>query len=125
MKTIFVRLSAIGLVLVFAWLVAGFYDVQTGLTSLVSIGDRTKANATSALRQVPHYTYQESYGYDGAYYVQIALSPLLNDPELTRAVDNLPYRARRILLSWSAWTLGLGQPAAVVFVFPLLNVAAW
>ena len=120
-----ILLAAIATVLLFGWFVAGFYDRSTGLTSMLSIGDRTEAVAISKLREVPHHTYRHSYGYDGAYYVQIALSPLLNDPELPTAIDNLPYRARRILLSWTAWAFGAGQPEWIVEVFPFLNVAAW
>jgi len=120
-----VLLAALASVLLFGWFVAGFYDRNTGLTSMLSIGDRTEAVAISKLHEVPHHTYRHSYGYDGSYYVQIALSPLLDDPELPTAIDNLPYRARRILLSWTAWTLGAGQPEWVVHVFPFLNVAAW
>ncbi len=111
--------------LLFGWFVAQFYDPATGLTSMLSIGDRTEAVAINQLRDVPHHTYRHSYGYDGSYYVQIALSPLLNDPELTTAIDNLPYRARRILLSWTAWGFGFGHPTWIVWVFPFLNVATW
>lgn len=120
-----ILLAAIAVVLLFGWFVAGFYDRTTGFTSMLSIGDRTEAVAVSKLHEVPHHTYRHSYGYDGAYYVQIALSPLLNDPELPTAIDNLPYRARRILLSWTAWAFGGGEPKWIVWVFPLLNVAAW
>lgn len=120
-----ILLAAIATVLLFGWFVSGFYDRTTGLTSMISIGDRTEAVAIPKLREISHYTYRHSYGYDGAYYVQIALSPLLNDPQLGTAIDNLPYRARRILLSWTAWFLGAGQPGWIIHVFPLLNVATW
>jgi energy-coupling factor transporter ATP-binding protein EcfA2 len=70
--------------------------------------DQTNPPVT-ALRNVRHYVYNQSYGYDGAYYVQLALYPTLENPELAKAIDNLPYRARRILFSWVAWLVGLGQ----------------
>jgi hypothetical protein len=105
--------------------IARFYDRTTGFTSLVSIGDKMGDDKMSALKAVPHHVYEDSFGYDGAYYVQIALDPLLTGPELNKSVDNLPYRAKRILLSWTAWLLGAGQPFWIVHVYPLLNVLSW
>ena len=102
-----------------------FYDHTTGFTSLVSIGDKMGNDKVPALKAVPHHVYEDSFGYDGAYYIQIALDPLLTTPELKSSVDNLPYRAKRILLSWVAWLLGGGQPFWIVHIFPLLNVLSW
>ena len=58
-------------------------------------------------------------------YGQIAYHPLLDAPELRPAIDNLSYRARRILPSALAWILAAGNPAHIVQVYVLLNVAAW
>ncbi len=74
---------------------------------------------------MPHYVYDECYGYDGAYYVQLALHPLLDEPALIHSIDNLPYRAKRIMSSWVAWAAGLGRPAWIVQAYALLNVACW
>lgn len=109
----------------FLFCVAQFYQQKNGFSSLISIGDVLGDTKVTALRQVPHFVYEGSAGYDGAYYVQLALYPTLDNPELTKAIDNLPYRAKRILLSWVAWGLGLGQPAWVVQAHALLNVACW
>ena len=105
--------------------VARFYQPGTGFSSLLSIGDILNDSKVAALRQVPHHVYEGSAGYDGAYYVQLALHPALDNPELAKAIDNLPYRARRILLSWVAWGAGLGRPAWIVQAYALLNVASW
>lgn len=105
--------------------VAQYHQRDTGFSSLLSIGDVLGDSKVSALRQVPHYVYEGSAGYDGAYYVQLALHPTLDNPELTKAIDNLPYRAKRILLSWASWVLGLGRPAWIVQAHALLNVACW
>lgn len=107
----------------FLFLVGRFYFPGTGLTSLVSIGD--KLVPVPALRTVAHYIYEDSHGYDGAYYLQIALHPLLDSPHLAESVDSLHYRAKRILLSWTAWVLGAGQAAWIVQVYPLLNIFFW
>ncbi|MDO8539743.1 MAG: hypothetical protein Q7S40_04820 [Opitutaceae bacterium] len=112
-------------VAVFLWGVSLFYSPKTGFTSLISIGDILDATKVTALRKIPHHVYQDSAGYDGAYYAQLALYPTLDNPELKQAIDNLPYRARRILFCWTAWLLGLGQPAWIVQAHSLLNVICW
>jgi hypothetical protein len=109
----------------FLWAVGQFQHGDTGFSSLISIGDMLNESKVTALRAVPHYVYEGSPGYDGAYYVQLALYPSLDNPELNQAIDNLPYRARRILFSWTAWILGLGQPAWIVQAHALLNVLCW
>lgn len=120
-----VRTACVACVGFFLWCVAQFYHGDTGLTSLISIGDEFASTQLTALQQTPHYVYESSPGYDGAYYLQLALCPTLDNPELDKAIDNLPYRTRRILFSWLAWLLGLGQPAWIVQAFALINVGAW
>ena len=119
------RLACFACVAIFLWGVAQFYSPATGFTSLISIGDALAGREVTALRSVSHHVYEGVPGYDGAYYVQIALYPTLDNPELKTAIDNLPYRARRILFCWVAWALGLGQPVWVVQMHALLNVFAW
>ena len=120
-----VRVAYLGCVALFLWCVGQFHQGETGFSSLISIGDKFRATQATALKRVPHYLYEGSPGYDGAYYVQLALHPTLDHPELDKAIDNVPYRSRRILFSWVAWLFGLGQPAWIVQAFALLNVAAW
>lgn len=119
------RVFVIAGILLFLGAVARFHQPGTGFSSLLSIGDVLGDSKVSALRGVPHHVYEGSAGYDGAYYVQLALHPTLASPELPRAIDNLPYRARRILTSWVAWAAGLGRPAWIVQAYALLNVACW
>jgi len=118
-------LAAVAAVLTFLGCVSRFYQPDTGFSSLISIGDILEDSKVSALRQTPHHVYEKSAGYDGAYYVQLALYPTLDNPELTKAIDNLPYRAKRILFCWTAWLLGGGQPGGVVQAHALLNVGCW
>ena len=120
-----VRVAFVGAIALFLWCVAQFYHRDTGFTSLISIGDVLTPMKVTALSEVPHYVYEDTAGYDGAYYAQLALHPTLDNPELERAIDNLPYRAKRILFSWLAWLLGLGQPAWIIQVHSLLNVGCW
>jgi hypothetical protein len=64
-------------------------------------------------------------GYDGQFYAQIALDPLLRQPQLVTALDIPEYRSRRILMPALAWLIGLGQPFAVITAYALLNLIAW
>lgn len=120
-----VRIAYAGAIALFLWCVAQFWHPDTGFSSLISIGDLLNETKVTALREAPHYVYEGSPGYDGAYYVQLALYPTLDNPELKKAIDNLPYRAKRILFCWAAWALGLGQPAWIVQAHALLNVLCW
>jgi hypothetical protein len=121
-----VRLGYLALAIFFLSLVARFHVPGTGFSSLLSIGSRLDEKAVARLQAVPHYVYENSWGYDGTYYVQLALHPSLDEPKkLGKSLDNLSYRARRILPSWVSWTLGLGRPEWIVQVFSLLNVAVW
>ncbi|MGH7957089.1 MAG: hypothetical protein ACREH8_08760, partial [Opitutaceae bacterium] len=120
-----VRVAFVAAVALFLWCVAQFYHRDTGFSSLISIGDLLAPAKVTALRDVPHHVYEGTHGYDGAYYVQLALYPTLDNPELLRAIDNLPYRAKRILFCWVAWLLGGGQPAGIVQAHALLNAGCW
>ena len=108
------------MVAVFLSLVAQFYLPGTGFTSLLSIGSRLDERAVEKLRAVPHYAIEDSWGYDGTYYVQLALHPTLDQPaELGAAIDNLSYRARRICrVGWrgaSGWAATRGSCTCLQF----------
>ena len=88
-----------------------FYQPGTGFAYLIEFGERFDARVLPAVRDVPHYVHADSAGYDGQFYAQLATEPLLRDRTLNSALDSAPYRARRILFSWTAFVLGLGRPA--------------
>src|SRR6185295_9966545 len=77
------------------------------------------------LRATPHYEMAGSSGYDAQYYAQIAMHPRLSDPEIRNAVDDLPYRARRILFCWTAYALAFGNPAGALQVYAVQNIVCW
>jgi hypothetical protein len=104
--------------------IAEFYHPATGFTSLVGFPAGQDAKAP-ALRTIPHHTYSGSGVYDGQFYAQRALDPLVRDPEVDRAMDLAPFRARRILFSWTAYVAGLGRPAWILEAYALQNVVAW
>jgi hypothetical protein len=112
-------------VALFLWLVAQFYIPGKGFTCLVCFGSKPSGSSLPELRALNHYTQPQSVGYDGQYYAQIAMHPQLDDPVLTKAVDNLPYRARRILFCWTAWALAGGVPARALQIYAVQNIACW
>ena len=119
------RLAYCATVAVFVWLIAGYHLPGQAFTVLLILGDRAEAHAIPQLRNEQPYVYPESYGYDGQYYVQLAMQPNLKDPALQQAVDNLPFRARRILVSWISWALAGGDPGRAMHIYSLFNVFCW
>lgn len=120
-QTLVCRGIAVALAAWFVSSVAGFYHRGTGFTSLIGFAEHDYE--VPAMAQAPHD--DAAAGYDGQFYAQLALVPLLKDPAIDRALDNPPYRARRILFSWTAYVGGLGRPAWIVQVYALQNVVCW
>jgi hypothetical protein len=118
------RAIAIALGALFLASVARFYHPGFGFTALLGMPEG-HSYELPAMRAIPHVDYPPSASYDGQFYAQLALEPLLRNPDIDRALDQPPYRARRILLSWTAWVLGLGRPAWVIEAFALQNVLCW
>jgi hypothetical protein len=118
------RGMALALIAVFLASVARFYHRDTGFTSLIGFpaGHDDKA---PQLQGVSYFEYPAWASYDGQFYAQRALDPLVRDPRVDHAMDLAPYRARRILFSWTAYALGLGRPAWILEAFALQNVASW
>jgi len=119
------RISTALAICCFLWLVAQFYVPGKGFTAFITFGEKMEERYLPELRATGHYTLSDSYGYDSQYYAQLAMDPRLGDPALGVALDNLPYRARRILLSWTAWALGGGDPVRALHVFSFQNVVTW
>jgi len=102
------------------------YVPEYGITKLIRIGEEFDRRGIAAYRATPKYIGPgDRWGFDGQYYAQIALDPLLRDPQIKGAVDNPPYRARRILLPWLAWIGGLGRPFWTLNVYAALNLVFW
>jgi hypothetical protein len=131
-KPFFQRIARGALVLAYAsaaawflWACAQFYLPGQGFTYLIMFGDRDAAHFVPELKAVNHYEIPNSDGYDATHYAQIAMHPQLRDPVLREAVDSLPYRARRILFSWTAYALALGNPARALHIYAVQNIAVW
>lgn len=105
---------------------ASYYSPTYGFTYLLGVGDRSTAHYDwVAERGITVYELDRSSGYDAQYYAQLAIDPTLQDPTLAKSIDNLPYRARRILTAWTAYLIGLGQPDWALNVYALQNVVCW
>jgi hypothetical protein len=111
--------------LLFAGLVAAKFNPETGFTSLIRFGETWNDRRLPQLRSVPIAVASDSSGYDGQFYAQIALDPLLRDPRTASALDAPMYRARRILTPLVAGLLGFGSPWWTIQIYALLNVAGW
>lgn len=100
------------------------YNAHDGFTSLIFFGRVFRPTALEQIREInPAATSQ--IGYDGQFYAQIALTPLLRDPHIAAALDSPTYRARRILMPSMAYVLGLGSPGWILNAFALLNLGFW
>jgi hypothetical protein len=112
-------------IFLFIGLVCAKFSTETGFTSLIRFGESWQNRRVGRLQGLPIATAPNSYGYDGQFYAQLALDPLLLDSATPQALDVPAYRARRILPSAGASILGLGEPWWTLQAYALLNVACW
>lgn len=97
------------------------YDAETGFTSLICFGPRHAANAIPEIRGLPK-AMSGVDGYDGQFYVQIAVHPSCRAPGLTQALDAPSYRAKRILVPALCHVAGGGRPEQIVTAYALANL---
>lgn len=71
-----------------------------------------------------HLRYPGQTGYDGQFYLAIALDPAGARPETFRFLDNADYRYRRILLPALAFLAGAGRPRLIPWTFVALDGCA-
>lgn len=105
-------------------MVALRWDSRTGFTSLLSFGGPKWEQRLTVLQALP-VAKDAGTGYDGQFGAQLAISPDPRSPEVQAALDNPPYRSRRILLPWTAHLLGRGDAWATLQIFALQNVVLW
>jgi hypothetical protein len=113
------------LVAAFIFLIARHWHSYYGFTGLLQIDARMAQSAVPAVHDDRIFIHQGAGSYDGGQYAQLATSPALADPALRPALDDLGYRARRILLSAVAWVLGGGDPVAALQAYAWLNIVLW
>ena len=105
--------------------IAKLYEPETGLTVLIRFGEAFEDRVLPSVRAVPRFVEEDSAGYDGQFYAQLAVDPFLLDPAIGEALDSPAYRARRILFSWTAYLLGLGQPRWVLQAYAIQYGVVW
>jgi hypothetical protein len=110
---------------VFLGLIGRFYEPGKGFSALIMFGGNMAERFIPELKALDYYVEERSYGYDAQWYAQLSMRPDIHDPELKEAIDNLSYRARRILFCWTAYLLGFGQPEWILQAYALQNVACW
>jgi len=107
----------------FAFKVYQHYHHNYGYTVLPRFDHDFQEQSIDLLKETPHYTHED--GYDGQFYAQLALRPSAQGIEIEQAVDNYTYRARRILFSWTAWAMGLGNPSWTLQAYSFQNALFW
>ena len=100
------------------------YNSQTQFTSLILFGAEFQDSALTEIKAMKPAV-DSPYGYDGQFYAQIAIDPLLKNPQLQKALDLPGYRAERIFLPAVAYLAGFGKPSIIVQVYALLNLLFW
>jgi hypothetical protein len=118
-------LAYAGVIALFSWIVGLYYIPGKGFTFFIEFGEANHARFLPELKAANHYEMPDSPGYDAQWYAQIAMHPRLSDPVLNKAIDNLPYRGRRILFEWTAWAIAGGNPLRAMHVYAFQNVACW
>lgn len=105
------------------------HDSVYGWTGWIQFGGFYEPGSLPALKATPHRVLggdPPSDGYDGQFYAQVALDPLLLEPrQLDQALENPCYRARRVLVPALSHVAGLGDPPQVLRAFVLLHGAFW
>lgn len=109
----------------FLALVVSKFNPQTGFTSLIRFGETWENRRNPVLDGLPIATAPQSNGYDGQFYAQIALDPLLLTPETAAALDIPEYRARRILTPALASAASAGNPWWTLQIYALINIGCW
>lgn len=105
--------------------VGRYYHPAYGFTALIEFPGAGHSYELPAVQNAPHYDHPGSGGYDGQFYAQMAVEPLLRPAAIDRALDDPPYRAHRILFSWIAYAAGFGRPSAILQAAALENVIVW
>lgn len=106
-------------------LLARFWHPVYGFTAFYQLDVPDDGIKIAAFKELPVFVHHDTGGYDGEYYAQIAHDPTLRAPDLGPAMDDFPYRARRILAPALAWAAGLGQPRWIIHTYAFLNIAVW
>jgi hypothetical protein len=103
-----------------AW--AGWFAAHHDLVELAKVGTAFQGRAPGESQSIDALADDavEGLGYDGQFFLFIALDPGGAEPY----IDAPPYRYSRILYPLTAWALALGQDELVPFALLLVNLLA-
>jgi len=118
----FAILPLVALIVLVPWMRLVLQDGN--LTRLCRFGSDFGARTVPALQTREHVSLPGS-GFDGQFYQQLAMDPLLLREETAAAMDDTRVRGRRCLTPALAWLLGLGDPDLILWSYPLLGLLSW
>jgi len=100
------------------------YSPKSGFLDLIFFGEQFSANRLKEINSI-NLPAQTQIGYDGQFYAQVALDPLILHDNTIHALYEPTSRARRIGLPILSFILGFGNPAWILQIYALLNFAFW
>jgi len=118
----FIALALCGCCILLPWI--RLLLVDGNLSRPVRFGSDFESRLIQPMAALPHVV-QPGPGFDGQFYQQLAMDPLLQRADTPRALDDARIRGRRVLTPALAWTLSQGKPSWALWTYPLLSVAAW
>lgn len=99
--------------------IAFFLRFDSNITSFMRIGSVLPLSPYAN----PATTYQfDEFGYDGQLFFTIALDPFLQNPDSIAALDDPPFRYRRIFYPFLSYILGLGNAQFIPYMMVLINI---
>lgn len=117
------RVALVAVVVMLAVMAGILFGAFRGnCTGFFRIGDYRPRPPALADHDV--FVFPNQAGYDGQYYLALALDPALRNPGTLQTLDHPQYRCRRILFPLLGRALGLGQPGLIPYAMPLLNIVA-
>ena len=125
MHKFLIRLCYFTSVLLFIYCLIPSYSENKKFTKLLNIGSTYFKNAVPSLMLMEPYVIDNSLGYDGQFYCQIATDPSLKDPELIKAIDLPAYRAQRILIPFICYVAALGDGIKAIHIYSVINIIFW
>lgn len=125
MKLSYPNFLYVGSIILFIGLVGSQISPEYGFSRLARFGETWEPVRIQAFQDLSYPVFEDSAGYDGQFYAQLATDPTLQKEEFVTAIDSPSMRSRRILLPTLAYVLGFGQPGWILQVYASLNLIFW
>ena len=102
----------------------GIYSTEYGFTDMLRYGEKFETNAFDEVKQV-HRKIFPGLGFDGQFYANLAIDPMLTHKNLKAVMDLPQYRSRRIFMPLCAFLVGHGNPALTINAYAIGNFMFW